>query len=64
MRDDPVVRSMEQTGYPPWHEEETAPICPICGEECDTYYFSAENEIIGCDNCVEARDAWEIANRR
>jgi len=30
--------------------------CPVCGEECDTYYWW-DMDIIGCENCVTARPA-------
>lgn len=33
-------------------------LCPVCGEECETIYRK-DSDILGCDNCVEAMDAWE-----
>lgn len=38
---------------------EDTPICPICGEECETIYTDAAGDICGCENCVTSRDAWE-----
>lgn len=35
------------------------PECPVCGEETDTYYKNKDGEIVGCDNCITAVDAWE-----
>ena len=35
------------------------PICPICGEECATIYRDRCGAYIGCDVCVETKDAWE-----
>ena len=35
------------------------PTCPVCGNECETFYFNNENEICGCDQCVSTRDASE-----
>lgn len=36
------------------------PICPICGEECETIYKDAQlGNIIGCDECVDALSADE-----
>lgn len=35
------------------------PECPVCGEETDTYYKNENGEIVGCDNCNTAVDAWE-----
>jgi len=34
------------------------PICPVCGEECETIKRQ-EGEIIGCENCVTDEDAWQ-----
>lgn len=56
--DHPVIRNMERTGTPDG-EPEVYPICPICGQTCDTIYKDRENEIVGCDNCVKRSDAWE-----
>lgn len=40
--------------------EERHPRCPECGEECEWYYRNAFNEIVGCDNCIDELDAWEV----
>lgn len=45
-------RPLEPKGY-------DVPICPVCGEETDTYYKNENGEIVGCDNCITAVDAWE-----
>lgn len=35
--------------------------CPVCGEEVDdTIYVSLDGEIVGCENCVRARDPREM----
>lgn len=36
------------------------PICPICGKECETIYRDTDYQILGCDKCVQEREAWEI----
>lgn len=36
------------------------PICPICGEECETIYRNSDYEIVGCDECMKTEDAWEV----
>lgn len=41
-------------------EDYKCPVCPICGEECDTLYLDRNREIFGCDVCVAAEDAWEF----
>lgn len=39
---------------------ERTPICPVCGEECDTLYIDRFGEYIGCNVCIEEKDAWEL----
>ena len=41
------------------HREPESPVCPVCGQECETLYRTRADEIVGCENCVEALDAWE-----
>lgn len=39
-----------------------SPVCPVCGEECETIYKSNDNgEVVGCDQCIIAVDSvvWE-----
>lgn len=36
------------------------PICPVCGDECETIYRNSDYEIVGCDECVKTYDAWEV----
>lgn len=38
--------------------EYAVPICPVCGEECDTLYVDKDGTIFGCDECVKTEDAW------
>lgn len=33
-------------------------ICPVCEEECETYYMVG-TEIIGCDGCISTVDAYD-----
>lgn len=42
----------------PYPTENQMPCCPICGDECETIYENRNRNIIGCDNCINARDAW------
>lgn len=37
------------------------PICPVCGEECETIYQDRYGTYVGCDVCVETKDAWEVS---
>lgn len=56
--DHPVIQNMEQTGYPDGRNPEY-PYCPVCGAECETVYLNDQKEIIGCDICISAADAWK-----
>ncbi len=58
MKDDPIIRSLEQTGRPPWDSGES-PRCPVCGRECETFYFDIEGVLTGCDECMTTADARE-----
>ena len=40
--------------------EYDVPRCPVCGQECETLYRNRYGEIIGCDDCIDAVDAWEV----
>lgn len=56
----PDIAMALRTGYPTCVH---FPVCPVCGEETDTFIKSKiSGEIIGCDNCVVERDAWEEDN--
>lgn len=57
--DHPVIRNMERTGYPDGNAP-TYPVCPFCGEGCETMYKDRYGAYIGCDVCVETKDAWEV----
>lgn len=52
------IRNCEETGYPDRRKDEE-PICPMCGERCDTIYKDNSNEIVGCDECLKPVNAWE-----
>jgi hypothetical protein len=56
--DHPVIRNMERTGEPTGQYPEY-PICPICRREALIFYENDDLEIVGCDNCIRERDAWE-----
>ena len=58
MRDDPIISSLERTGLPP-RNDGRVPRCPCCGEECETLYRNPEGDVVGCENCLTAYDAWE-----
>lgn len=64
MQDDPIIRALESTGLPPWTkpDELKQPRCPVCNEECETIYLNSDGDPVGCDECLTAYDAWEVAN--
>ena len=36
------------------------PLCPICSNETDTYYYNRHSgDIVGCGECLSTTDAWE-----
>ena len=39
-------------------EDEKPVFCPICGEECESFY-KLDGHIVGCDMCIEKVDAYE-----
>lgn len=56
--DHPIVQNLERTGYPDG-KEPVFPICPVCGEECDTMYKDRYGAYVGCDACMETVNAWD-----
>ncbi len=57
--DHPIIQAMERTGFPDGNES-PYPRCPICGEECDTIFKAQNQNAVGCDNCINRIDAWEM----
>lgn len=60
IQDDPIITNTERTGYPNGEPHEYL-ICPKCGEEAEVFFMDVyDNDVVGCDRCIEARDAWEV----
>lgn len=57
--DHPSIRNAEWTGYSGSREADY-PICPVCGESCETMYKDRYGAYVGCDVCMEAKDAWIV----
>ena len=38
------------------------PKCPICGEECEDFYRNGFETVIGCENCIEKVESYEVEN--
>lgn len=45
--------------YPGPPPEDPMPVCPECGEECDTLYRDRTGQIVGCENCIDTLDAYD-----
>ena len=39
---------------------DAVPVCPICEEQCEELYYDRAGELVGCNNCITARDAFEV----
>jgi transcription elongation factor Elf1 len=36
-------------------------ICPVCGQEVfEAVYVSNDGDVIGCDNCAQIKEPWEM----
>ena len=33
--------------------------CPICDRPCETIYIDKFGDVVGCDECIESREAWD-----
>lgn len=53
------IRNLRNTGYRDG-KDPTYQVCPLCEQTCETIYISADNEIVGCDQCMTTRNAWEV----
>lgn len=53
------VRDMPELPLEPLPET-PLPRCPVCGAETDTFCRGKHMDIVGCDECVRAVDAWEL----
>lgn len=59
LRDHPDVAAAQATGYPAGHKELSC-ICPVCGAEAEEFLLS-DGEIVGCNDCITKKDAYEYA---
>lgn len=56
MLDAPYIREAELFGIPDLDPVE----CPCCGKTCKTIY-KAGPDVIGCNHCIDAIDAYDWA---
>ena len=61
MIEHPDITVALATGYP--RNAPTAlPLCPVCGEECETIYKRYDGEVVGCESCIvtaSSTDWWD-----
>ncbi len=60
MRDHPNISRAMTTGY---HDLDSEPTCPVCGDYCSKIYRDSLGNVVGCDNCISCVDAWEEMER-
>lgn len=45
-------------------QEEKEYYCPVCGEKVfETVYVSNDGDIVGCENCVNTKEPYEVLDR-
>ena len=54
----PVIRNMETWGFPDGPEP-PGPSCPECGSDEPSRIYDGPRGLIGCDRCVDIKDAAE-----
>lgn len=54
----PAVSNALRTGWPDGKAPQE-PICPVCQSPCGEIYVSTQGYIVGCDECIKTKDAWE-----
>lgn len=52
----PDVTAIRRTGYAKGHEP-VEYLCPVCGAACEKVFVNFYDNIVGCDRCIEERDA-------
>ena len=57
-----MMEKVPERRLEPPEEELIEPHCPICGAACDTFHINKDREIVGCEECLSAVDAWELVN--
>jgi hypothetical protein len=62
IRDHPIIHNLEETGYPDG-KLPVRYICPVCGDECETYYTDGSGVVQGCESCIDEIDAAEYEER-
>lgn len=45
--------------YGPDPPESEEILCPLCDATADEFYISSDGELLGCESCVDKKDAGE-----
>lgn len=54
----PDISRVQQTGL--WPDDDGfRPECPVCKQECQTVYVTSEGFVVGCNRCIERKDAYD-----
>ena len=56
----PYITEAERDGRP----EAPEIYCPICGSEAEDIYEDVNGDVVGCDVCIHAYDAYNYALER
>lgn len=59
--DHPLIRNLEQTGYPGGKEPAELK-CPVCGGTYYEIYRDRDGYIFGCDECVTRKTVYDMAD--
>lgn len=51
----PVITNLLRTGEPDGMAQ-LIPVCPFCGQECETLYADKDGVTFACDNCIRTID--------
>lgn len=54
----PVITSMERWGEPDGYLSEV--LCPVCGAEAESFYVDRRGDVLGCEDCVKIREAFNV----
>lgn len=44
-------------------QDKAMPICPVCGEEAETFVINYLGQIVGCDNCTRQVSIYDMEEK-
>lgn len=55
----PDISRIQATGL--WPDDDgVRPVCPVCGRECEYAFVDRSQEVMGCEHCIEKKNANEV----